>query len=223
MGKINSPLSSLKDYAKQELRDLIIANELKPGQRIVETEVAKRLGISQVPVREALRGLEEEGLVCSVKYKGAFVTEINYADIFYIFSLRSELEATAVSVILPRLTRRDLGELYDIVGQMALEIKNNNYHLLPGIDMRFHSRIIQLSNIECYHRIWNMLDGHIRRFIAYIHPIIPHKHEELYEDHKLLIRVLEEGAIDKAQAAFKAHIMEFFNKNQGAIKLGAND
>lgn len=217
MEKTKFPLSSLRDYARQELRDLIISNELKPGQRIVETEVARRLGISQVPVREALRGLEEEGFVYSIKYKGAFVTEINYSDIFYIFSLRSELEATAVSVIMPELTRRDIGELYDIVEQIRIGIKENNYQILPSIDVRFHSRIVQLSNIECYHRIWNMLNGHIRRFIAYIHPTIPHKREELYEDHIALIRIFEQGDIEKAKIAIKAHIMEFFNNNQDIL------
>ncbi|QHE63316.1 GntR family transcriptional regulator [Rossellomorea vietnamensis] len=98
--KVNT-LASLKDEVKKKLTKDIITLKLKPGDRIVETEVAKKLGISQVPVREALRGLEEEGLIKTIKYRGAFVTDINPVEMYHMFSLRAKIETDAIEAILP--------------------------------------------------------------------------------------------------------------------------
>ncbi|MGF9714756.1 GntR family transcriptional regulator [Paenibacillus naphthalenovorans] len=205
-------LVSLKDEIKQKLREDIISNTLKPGQRIVETEIAKNHGISQVPVREALRGLEEEGLVKTVKYKGAFVTEINQVELYHIFSLRTEIETSVLEIVVPKLTRRDTGELYDIVEKM--KSGTPDYLTQSGFDMDFHSKIIEWSQIEIYNRVWGILNTHIRRYIAYFHPTIQIKPEEVYKYHLELVEVLEQGDVEKSKAAFREHIMSFCNETR---------
>lgn len=197
---------SLKDKVKKILRDEIIINKLKPGERVVETEVAKRLGISQVPVREALRGLEEEGLIRTVKYKGAFVTEINKTEMYHIFSLRASIETTAIEIVTPHLTYKKLGELYDIVDQMKNE--KPDYLLQSKLDMDFHRTIISWSGIETYNRIWSMLNSHIQRYITVLNPEIKILPEEVYTYHLKLVEVLKEKDIQKSKEVFGEHIMK---------------
>ncbi|CAI9395144.1 GntR family transcriptional regulator [Niallia sp. Sow4_A1] len=197
---------SLKDKVKKILRDEIIINKLKPGDRVVETEVAKRLGISQVPVREALRGLEEEGLIRTVKYKGAFVTEINKTEMYHIFSLRASIETNAIEIITPYLTNKKLGELYDIVEQMKNE--KPDYLLQSKLDMEFHRTIISWSGIETYNRIWSMLNSHIQRYITVLNPEIKIMPEEVHTYHLKLVEVLKEKDIQKSKEVFWEHIMK---------------
>ena len=197
---------SLKDKVKKIIRDEIIINKLKPGDRVVETEVAKRLGISQVPVREALRGLEEEGLIRTVKYKGAFVTEINKTEMYHIFSLRASIETNAIEIITPQLTNQKLGELYDIVEQMKNE--KPDYLLQSKLDMDFHRTIIAWSGIDTYNRIWSMLNSHIQRYITVLNPEIKIMPEEVYTYHLELVEVLKQKDIQKSKGVFWEHIMK---------------
>ncbi|MDF2962925.1 MAG: GntR family transcriptional regulator [Paenibacillus sp.] len=207
-----APVSSLKDKVRQEIRNAIISNELKPGERIIETEVAKQFGISQVPVREALRGLEEEGLVKSIKYTGAFVTEINISEIFHMYTLRAEIEANVIAHILPSLTKRHFGELYDIVERMKSSGVNQDYAVISAIDLEFHRKIVEWGDIAVYNRIWSMVNSHILRFITYMHPRTIEDGRDAFEVHKKLIEALEQGDIDQAKADFREHIMWAFSK-----------
>jgi DNA-binding GntR family transcriptional regulator len=205
-------LTSLKDTVKHDLRTAIISNELIPGERIIETEIAKKFGTSQVPVREALRGLEEEGLVKSIKYKGAFVADIDQTEIYHMYLLRAETEANVVGLILPTLTRRQIGELYDIAERMKMISEPEDYAALSAVDVEFHRRIIEWGQIAIYNRTWNMLNGHIRRFIAYMHPTTIEDGRIAYSTHEKLIHVLEQGNVEEAKAEFRNHIMWYFKR-----------
>ncbi len=208
--KKRSSLVALKDEVKQQLREDIIKNNLKPGDRIVETEVAKRLGISQVPVREALRGLEEEGLINTIKYKGAFVTEINPIEMYHMFSLRAEIETNAIEYILPKLTKKDFGELYDIVDRM--KYGKQDYAVQSELDMEFHRTIIEWAGVDIYMRIWTMLNTHIRRYITILNPQVRILPEEVYQYHLELIKTLEDKDIERAKHVFREHIMKMVSK-----------
>jgi DNA-binding GntR family transcriptional regulator len=207
--KVNT-LVSLKDEVKEKLREDIIMLKLEPGDRIVETEVAKRLGISQVPVREALRGLEEEGLINTIKYRGAFVSDINPVEMYHMFSLRAKIETDAIEAILPHLTKKNFGELYDIVDKM----KNgeNDYAVQSRLDMEFHRTIIEWANVDVYLRIWGMLTNHIRRYITLLNPKVRILPEEVHQYHQALVETLEERDVEKAKNVFKEHIMKMVEK-----------
>ncbi|MFB5189575.1 GntR family transcriptional regulator [Alicyclobacillus fastidiosus] len=206
---------SLKDEIKFKLRNAIITNELKPGQRLVETDIAKQYGTSQVPVREALRGLEEEGLVRTVKYKGAYVTEIELSEAYHIFSLRSDIESKVIELILPKMTQRHFGELYDIIAQMEADIENPRD--LSALDTDFHLKLIDWANIDIYSRVWNMCYGRVRRFISFVHPPVHDKYVEMHEKHISLVQVFEKRDVEQAKLAIRAHIMRSFNESKYKI------
>jgi DNA-binding GntR family transcriptional regulator len=204
--------ASLKDKVRQEIRNAIIANRLRPGERIVETEIAKSFGISQVPVREALRGLEEEGLVKSVKYTGAFVSEIDISEIFHMYTLRAEIEGNVLAHSLPAFTNRHFGELYDIVERMKANGAAQDYAAVSAVDLEFHAKIVEWGNIAVYNRVWSMVNHHIQRFIAYMHPRTVEDGRDAYEVHKKLIEVMEQRDVAQATSALREHIMWAFSK-----------
>jgi DNA-binding GntR family transcriptional regulator len=92
-----------QEHAVEWLRAAIVARELRPGARVVQEDVAERIGVSVVPVREALRVLEQEGQLTYLPRRGYFVTELDVADLDEIYALRALLEARAVRHALPAL------------------------------------------------------------------------------------------------------------------------
>jgi DNA-binding GntR family transcriptional regulator len=216
--KNESSLNPLKDTVKQVVRNKIIENVLKPGQRIVETEIAREMQVSQIPVREALCGLEEEGFIKSVKYTGSFVTEMNFKEMYHIYLLRSSIEVTVIEMTLPKITKAQVGTLHDLIDAMEdNQRRHAEYSLLSALDIEFHRTIVSWGDIGTYNRIWTMLNGHIRRFIHFAHPQIANKQDRVYEDHKNLLRVLETRDVEEAKRVFKAHIMDAFNS--GVFKV----
>jgi len=215
--RTNGTDNPLKESIKQIIRSRIIENKLQPGQRIVETEIARELQVSQIPVREALCGLEEEGLIKSVKYTGSFVTEVDNREMYHMHLLRTFIETTAIEMTLPTLSKKDFGALHDIVDAMGEKQRANaDYSAISALDIEFHRTIVSWSGVEIYDRIWAKLNGHIRRFINIVHPQIANKQAQVYEDHRHLMEVLEERDVGKAKEAIRAHIMDVFDR--GAIR-----
>src|SRR5438132_1176243 len=99
---------ALRDDVRRYLRHAIMRGALKPGEKIVESHVARALGVSQAPVREALRELEQLGLVVNHSRRGTFVRQITPHDAWELYTLRAELEVLAARLALPQLTPADL-------------------------------------------------------------------------------------------------------------------
>lgn len=188
---------------------------MQPGERIVETEIARSLGISQVPVREALRGLEEEGLVRSVKYKGAYVADMVLDEIFHAFVLRTQVETNVLELVVPKLTQAHFSELEAVVDEMRRVVDDANYVIQSGLDVRFHSRIIEWSGIDIYLRIWRVLNGHVRRFVTLMHPTyFSENHDAVVGQHEGLIAVLRQKDVELAKRTFADHIMFLWERYQ---------
>jgi DNA-binding GntR family transcriptional regulator len=201
-------VTSYKDEIKERLREAIVTGQLRPGQRIVETEVARTFGISQVPVREALRGLEEEGLVRSVKYKGTYVADFELKEVYHTFLLRTQVEVNALSITLPNLTESHFNRLAEIVQRMREAAQETTYAEHSKLDVQFHGCLIEWSGIETYGRVWRMLSGHIQRFVALIHPnYFSENHQEVIRQHEELLEVLRTRQLVQVKKALSDHIM----------------
>jgi len=133
-----------QEHAVEWLRAAIVARELRPGERVVQEEVAERIGVSVVPVREALRVLEQEGQLTYRPRRGYFVTALSLADLDEIYALRALLEARAVRHALPLLDGEALERMElaarDCVdaaaaGDVAAELEANR---------RFHFAIMEV-------------------------------------------------------------------------------
>ena len=114
----------LADQVKDRLLEAILAGRYPPNSRIVETRVARELGTSQAPVREALRGLEALGLVEISPFRGARVRHPSASELIEAYVVRSELESLGARLAVPQLTEADLAELVDFGGQMQQAARN---------------------------------------------------------------------------------------------------
>jgi DNA-binding GntR family transcriptional regulator len=121
-----------------ELRRLITAGQLRPGQQIVQDALAVQFGVSRVPLREALKILEGEGQVTYVAHRGYFVTELSLSDLIEVYRIREILEAEAVSIAVPQMTAEDIHRLEeaeldvraaaDIADVVAMTSANRRMH-----------------------------------------------------------------------------------------------
>lgn len=143
-----------RDEIKSALMDAITSGELKPGDRIIETRWAKELGVSQSPIREAIRELELIGVVESIPYKGSVVRQITRKEIEDTYKVRIALESMAIVDAIrindPSVTESMKKSLEGMISSAESgDIKN-----FVENDVRFHEAFINISDNEVMKRLW---------------------------------------------------------------------
>lgn len=143
---------------RQEIREYlekaILTDVLKPGDRILETHWAKQFGVSQAPVREAIRDLEAIGLIETKPFCGSTVRQLTDKNIVDNFSVRSCLEEMAIRTSIDHLKETDLKELEKEMKGMKSAAKKNDLTLFVTHDEQFHELIVKLSNNDVLFRLW---------------------------------------------------------------------
>ena len=160
----------LSDQVKDYLLTAILAGEFPPGSRIIETRVARHLGVSQGPVREALRDLEALGLIDTTPYQGARVRQPHKAELLEAYDLRAMLESFGARLAMPRLSDADLLDLEGFVSAMQEAARAGDENEQARVDVAFHSRIVALSGNQVLQRLWRFLEPVSRTHITYILP-----------------------------------------------------
>lgn len=134
---------TVKDQLVDLLRDEIIRGTFEPGERLRLEDVASRFDVSTMPVREALRELESEGLVTIYPHRGAVVTELTVEDLQDIYDIRATLEAMATRLAVPPMTESTLDELTHIVDQMDMQL--GHVATLVKLNHQFHTTLYNQS------------------------------------------------------------------------------
>ncbi|TCP55257.1 DNA-binding GntR family transcriptional regulator [Tamaricihabitans halophyticus] len=130
--------------AQELLRQWIVQGRFAPGERLNEVSLARELGISRGPLREALQRLDAAGFVTIVSHRGAFVRTFNRREITDLFELRVALEETASGLAAERITDQEADELQSLVSEISAQMATSESSCFPeGIDL--HSRIATLS------------------------------------------------------------------------------
>lgn len=160
----------LSDQVKDRLLQAILAGEYPPGSRIVETRVARDLGVSQAPVREALRDLEALGVVEITAFQGARVCRPSKAELFEAYGIRSELECLAARLAMSRLSDDDIEVLAGFVADMELAAANDDRHAEALVDAAFHGRIVEAAGNRTLQRVWRHLEPVSRTYITLLVP-----------------------------------------------------
>jgi DNA-binding GntR family transcriptional regulator len=158
--------SVLADEVKDRLLQDILAGRYPPHSRIVETTVARELGISQAPVREALRGLEATGVVEILPFRGARVRRPTTEELLEAITIRAELEALGARLAVPRLSDADLEDLLAHGEQLRRAADTGDAHALAIADASFHGRIIRASGNATLVRLWQSLEPFSRTYIT---------------------------------------------------------
>lgn len=138
-------LRSVTDEVEAQLRAAILAGRLAPGSRIDQSRVAEALEVSPVPVREALRRLEAEGLVDFIPQRGAYVSEISLEELEEIYLIRALLEAQATRDAVPALQAADFERLHQLEAEMTAATERLDNARLLELNREFHFTIYQAS------------------------------------------------------------------------------
>lgn len=151
MGKL--AFKTLRENVSEEIRLKILNQELTPGMRIIEQDLSDELGVSRGPIREALRQLEQEGMVEYTRNVGCSVREITIQDIYETYLLRSNYEMIAVRLYEAQFTDEEIARMEE-----ALELMKNltieNYSKLVSYGCMFHGVIIEKAGLARLKKAW---------------------------------------------------------------------
>lgn len=153
----------LRDVVFNTLRQAILKGELKPGERLMEIALAERLGVSRTPIREAMRKLEQEGLVVMIPRRGAQVANITEKDLNDVLEVRIALENVAIEKACARMTEEEMRRLWLAAKEFEHTIAEGNLVKLAEADVAFHEvgfgnpDLWFLRRLLCHHRqkIWH--------------------------------------------------------------------
>lgn len=155
MGKLD--YRTLRENVADEIRMKILNGDMKPGDKIVEQELASEFGISRGPVREALRQLEQEGMVEYSRNVGCSVRHIGMDDIYEIYYMRANYEMMAVRLHNGPFPKESLEKMEHILEQMKL-LRKEEYRKVFELDNEFHEVILDLVSFKRLKKAWEDLN-----------------------------------------------------------------
>lgn len=162
--------SPLADQIKDRLLEGILNGSYPPDSRIIETSVAKELGTSQAPVREALRGLASLGVVEIIPFRGARVRQLDPEELLEAYVVRSAIEALAAKLAVPRLSDADIEELTALGDKMHEAAEAGDGRKVAEHDVSFHGKIVELSGNRTLMRVWRSLEPFSRTYLTLVMP-----------------------------------------------------
>ncbi|MDJ0954659.1 MAG: GntR family transcriptional regulator [Acidimicrobiia bacterium] len=196
----------LSEQVKDRILQWILEGELAPGSRIIETRVAKELGVSQAPVREALRDLTTLGLVEMKPYRGASVRQPSKDDLVEAMEVRGELEALAARTAATRIDEKCLDELRGLIDEMHVLAEAGDHHNHALKNTEFHETVLRASGNKTLLRTWSMLEPYARTYVTAMVPGMDLIW--LGDRHKDILEALEAGDPDRAAETMRHHARE---------------
>lgn len=197
----------LERQAAAAIRDRILSSEFAPGYRLVETWLARQMGLSRGTVRAALSELVHEGLVEQVAYTRWIVPKLSDNDAWELYTLRSALEGLAARLVAERISpeiERQIGQAFSDIKDAAAR---NNRAGLTDSDAALHRLIIRLAGNSRLERQYTIIEQQIRRYIASSNALIVEP-EEVVAQHEPIITAILAGRALVAEREAKRHNLE---------------
>ncbi len=203
----------LRDVVFETIRNAILSGQLKPNERLMETQLAEKLGVSRTPVREAIRKLELEGLVTMIPRKGAYVSELSLEEIMETFEVRESLEVLAITLAFNNFTDKDIKEIEEIQDKFAEACKKKDIKKIINFDFEIHKKIYILSKNNRLISIMESLNEVLSRFrMIYYYEFI--SSESIVKQHEEIIEAIRNRNVNKAADAMRNHLQEI-NSDMG--------
>jgi DNA-binding GntR family transcriptional regulator len=195
----------LAEAVTRQVRAAILDGRLEPGTRIRQEEIARRLGTSRIPVREALRQLEMEGLVTLVPHRGASVAVLDFAEYTELYRMREAVEPMAIAESAPRMTDDRLERLHEYA--RLIEESADDPSRWLDYDRRFHLESYAAAPmprvLKLIERFWNQTQQYRR---AYFYTIRARRLQIVSLEHDLILNALERRDGADAEALQRSHI-----------------
>ena len=166
--KRSQPEKTFNESVYERLRKDILSGDPKPGDRLTEQDIARRMGTSQGPVREALARLRAQGLIVTLPHRGSFVTSVSVDQARHIYSVRILLEKHAAALALPQMSDGDIAELRGMVAGMVSAAGDGDFLGSVARDMAFHRRLFELSGSEILVQLWEIIEAQTTKFVAVV-------------------------------------------------------
>ncbi|MBO4260299.1 GntR family transcriptional regulator [Streptomyces griseorubiginosus] len=195
------PLGAVRERVLASLRQEIISGRLGPGDRLVERELAERLGVSRVPVREAIRALVAEGFVHFETPRRTVVRRLTPNDVRELFELREALEVYAAGLAAAKATPEDLAEVEALLDSAAAATEDGDAEAITDINSRLHDRIVAMAGNSLIVAALEPVAGRLRWMTR--------RNEEwpqLLIEHRELYDAIASGDPERARAHALAHV-----------------
>ncbi len=200
-----------QEMVYQTLRNTIMRGALRPGTRLVIEEIANRLKVSHIPVREALQLLQSEGLVVTIPHAGATVAPIEQESITEIFTLMEGLELVATRAATARMTPPALQALTSLVEQMDSALQQANYEQWAEFNSQFHRLIAQITDMPMLQEMTDRVFDHWDRIRRYFFAsVLYHRADQAQQEHHAIVAAMQQQDYAHLESLVKQH-------NQGAL------
>ena len=203
----------LRDVVFNTLREAILKGDLKPGERLMELQLAAKLGVSRTPIREAIRMLEQEGLAVTMPRKGAEVAKMTLKDMEDVLEIREALDELAVKIACDKISEKELQKLLEVKDQFENSTKTGDVKMIAEMDVKFHDVIFESTGNPKLVTLLNNLREQIYRYsVEYIKN--PDNYPVLIAEHNAIAEGLKNRDKEAATLAMHKHV-----KNQAvAVK-----
>lgn len=210
---------SLSERVTDRIRAAIQTGVYRPGTKLVERTIARELGVSHIPVREALARLADEGLVERIPRRGARVAELTPLGLAEISSLRIVLEGFVVRRAQERLTPEAEAKLRSIAERMLVAADVGSVDTLVLLDQEFHGLLWELSDHSLLNEVAAQVRGRIAAFLRAATSSLPAAElREHAKSHIMLVNAIAGGDADQAQAEMALHIQAAANRIEHALE-----
>lgn len=204
--RISAP-PSLTALATAALRDMILTGELRPGDRVVENQLTQELGVSRPPLREAMRVLEQEGLIVQVPRRGAVVTPLTGQDVYEILTLREDLERMAVRLGVPVRDGERLARLHRALEELERAVEVGENSAVTEANYRFHLAFVGLAGHRRLEDTYRSLSLQMLLCMSMNRRALADR-ESLGDNaarHRALVDLVETGDPERVLAGLDAH------------------
>jgi DNA-binding GntR family transcriptional regulator len=215
---------SLVRMAAETIREMVLSGELRPGDRLVEERLTEELGISRPPLREALRLLEQEGLLLSMPRRGVIVTPLSAQDVYEIFTLRTTYERMAIELGVPCKDPELLARCHRAVNAMVQAAKAEDRAQFVRASFEFHVAIVGLARHRRLEDAYRGLSLQLHIYIAANTRAREERNESLDENidrHRRLLAAVERGNREEVLSELANHGDRTFLEEMSAELQGA--
>ncbi len=195
----------LRDVVFQTLREAILKGDLRPGERLMELQLAAKLGVSRTPIREAIRMLEQEGLAVTIPRKGAEVARMTEKNMEDVLQIREALDDLAVQVACDKMTEQQLKNLTLAMKNFETAIQTGNLSKIVAYDVEFHDIIYESTDNPKLVTLLNNLREQIYRYrVEYLKG--KENYPMLIKEHETILEALKEKNKERVADAMRNHI-----------------
>lgn len=208
MTEIHVKQSNLADRIADHIVGAIARGTIAPGKRLREVEMCESLGVSRIPLREALRILQAQGVITTIPNRGSFVTEFGSAETRELSEIRSTVERTAFTRVYMRLKTEPalLASLAEKLEELRRAARVEDQFHYSQADLSFHERVVELSGSPMLVAVWRSLARGVLFFMLQEKAVMVRYNQQV-QDHERIFELLRSGSLEDLHREVDSHIL----------------